>query len=378
MYKRRLKKYTSSFFLFGPRGTGKSTWLQESYPDAAWIDLLLSGVEREYSARPERLIDFIKANKNKKVIIIDEIQKVPMLLSMVHSIMEKDKSLQFILTGSSARKLRQKGVDLLAGRAVVRKMHPFTVAELERAFDLDRNLALGMVPLVISSQNPDRTLSGYIDIYLNQEIKAEGMVRRLDDFSRFLEVISFSHGQVLNVAAIARECAASRNTVESYISILEDLLIANRIPVFNRRAKRSLVSHEKFFFFDCGVFCSLRPKGPIDSQHELGGPALEGLVLQNISAWNDYTDSGYKMYYWRTKSGNEVDLVLYGPKGFYAIEVKNSTTARKSDTRGLKAFHEDYPECKTLLLYRGKEKIEENGHLCYPVEEFLFSLDDVL
>ena len=253
-----------SYFLFGPRGTGKSTWLRTRYPDAAWIDLLDAEVERNYYTRPERLKEFIKAHAGRRTIVIDEIQRVPRLLPLVHQHMETDKSTRFVLTGSSARKLRRSGVDLLAGRAVMCAMHPFMAAELGDGFDLARNLELGMVPLVLMAEARERTLRGYIDLYLQQEVKAEGLVRRLDDFSRFLEVASFSHAQMLTVADIARECVASRNTVESYLGILEDLLIATRLPVFRRRARRAVVTHAKFYFFDCGVFRALRPAGPLD------------------------------------------------------------------------------------------------------------------
>ena len=171
-------------------------------------------------------------------------------------------------------------------------MHPFMAAELGSRFDLEAALRLGLVPLVVMADAPERTLRGYIDLYLQQEVKAEGMVRRLDDFGRFLEVVSFSHGQLLNVAEIARECVASRNTVESYLGILEDLLIAVRIPVFRRRAKRAVVAHGKFYFFDSGVFRSLRPAGLLDAGAEIEGAALEGLVLQHLRAWIGYGNSG--------------------------------------------------------------------------------------
>ena len=176
-----------SYFLLGPRGTGKSTWLRARYPDAAWIDLLDAEAERNYYTRPERLKDFLRAQAGRRTIVIDEIQRVPQLLPLVHQHMERDKSTRFVLTGSSARKLRSSGVDLLAGRAVLCTMHPFMAAELGDAFDLDRSLESGMVPLVLTAEQPDRTLRGYVEMYLQQEVKAEGLVRRLDDFSRFLE-----------------------------------------------------------------------------------------------------------------------------------------------------------------------------------------------
>ena len=363
-----------SYFLFGPRGTGKSTWLRARYPDAAWIDLLDAEAERHYYTRPERLKEFVAAHAGRGTIVIDEIQRVPQLLPLVHQHLESDTSTRFVLTGSSARKLRRSGVDLLAGRAVLCAMHPFMAAELGGAFDLARSLECGLVPLVVMAENPDRTLRGYIDLYLQQEVKAEGLVRRLDDFSRFLEAASFSHAQMLNVSDIARECVASRNTVESYLGILEDLLIATRLPVFRRRAKRAVVSHAKLYFFDAGVFRSLRPVGPLDAREQIAGPALEGLVLQHLRAWISYGGADCRVHFWRTRGGAEVDFVLYGGAGFYAIEVKNSRSLRLSDLRGLRTFHQDYPESSPLLLYRGDEALEWHGVRCLPVERFLHDL----
>ncbi len=363
-----------SYFLFGPRGTGKSTWLRARYPDAAWIDLLEAATERNYYTRPERFAEFLAAHAGRRTVVIDEIQRVPELLPLVHRHMELDKSKRYVLTGSSARKLRREGVDLLAGRAVRCSMHPFMAAELGDRFDLEAALRLGMVPLVVMADAPERTLGGYIDLYLQQEVKAEGMVRRLDDFGRFLEVASFSHGQILNVAEIARECVASRNTVESYLGILEDLLVAVRIPVFRRRAKRALVSHGKFYFFDCGVFRSLRPAGLLDAGAEIEGAALEGLVLQHLRAWIGYGNADYRVHFWRTRGGSEVDFVLYGAAGFHAIEVKNGRSLRPADLRGIKAFHHDYPEATPLVLYRGAETLVRDGVRCMPVDRFLRAL----
>ncbi|OGJ85593.1 MAG: ATPase [Candidatus Raymondbacteria bacterium RifOxyA12_full_50_37] len=372
---RFLDHFSQNYFLFGPRGTGKSTWLQRRYPEAARLDLLDTALQRQYLAYPERLKDFLAAHKNHMTIIIDEIQRVPQMLSIVHQQIENNKALHFILTGSSARKLKQEGVDLLAGRAVVRHMHPFMAAEMGDLFDLEKSLEKGMVPLVRMAEFPEKTLRGYIDLYLEQEVKAEGIVRRLDIFNRFLEALTFSQAQVLNTAAIARDCAVSRNTVESYIAILEDLLLAVRIPVFSKRAKRALVSHKKFFFFDCGVYQSLRPAGPIDHPSEIAGPALEGLVMQHLRAWIDYRDCRLQMYYWRTLAGSEVDFILYGNDGFYALEVKNSKTIRPEDLRGLKSFRQEYPECSAYFLYRGEEKTDRDGIHCMPVADFLKRLD---
>jgi len=364
-----------SYFLFGPRGTGKSTWLRNIHPDVAWIELLDSAVYRSFLSYPERLEDYVEIHRNKGIIIIDEIQRVPQLLSMVHKLIEKMPDMRFILTGSSARKIRQAGVDLLGGRAIIKEMHPFMAAELGNEFSIEKSLETGLVPLVWSSEHPAETVRGYIGLYLEQEIRAEGLIRKLDNFTRFLETVSFSHGHLLSISDISRECQVKRSTVDGYIEILEDLLIAKRIPVFSRRAKRALVAHTKFYFFDCGVYRSLRPRGPLDRPEDLLGQALEGLVYQHLQAWIDYSGLDMRLFFWRTRAGSEVDFIVYGSDCFWAIEVKNSSSIRRSDLGPLKTFFEDYPESIPIFLYRGKEVTKQNGILCIPVDIFLKKLD---
>ncbi|MFN3235110.1 MAG: ATP-binding protein [Gammaproteobacteria bacterium] len=362
-----------SYFLFGPRGTGKSTLMRYYYPDALYIDLLDPSVFRQYTARPERL-EMLVQGENKKTIIIDEIQKIPTLLSVVHRLIEQKKGWQFILTGSSARQLKRAGVDLLAGRAVIRMLHPFMASELNEQFVLDRALEYGLVPLIMESQEVKDTLNSYIDVYLNEEVKAEGLVRNIGDFSRFLEIMSFSHGCVLNMANVARECEVSRKLVEGYLSVLQDLLLSVHLPVFSERAKRKLISRSKFYYFDAGVYRGLRSVGYLDRPSEVDGPGLEGLVLQHLRAWNDYQSKPNKLYYWRTRHGVEVDFIVYGPNCFYAIEVKNAKQVYSKDMKGLKTFREDYPNAILLLLHRGNEILLIDGVKCLPVEKFLRQL----
>jgi len=326
---------------------------------------------RSYMARPERLRGRIAAEPDKRVVVVDEIQKVPALLDVVHQVIETERAPRFVLTGSSSRRLRQAGVDMLAGRAILRSMHPFMAAELGSRFNLDSALERGLVPLVWNSKRGDDVLKSYVSVYVNEEVQREGIVRRLDNFSRFLEAISFSHASILNVTEVARESEVSRNTVDSYVHVLEDLLLAFRIPVFTKRAKRQLTSHPKFFWFDAGVFRSIRPAGPLDRREEIGGAALEGLVAQHLRAWMDYSDSDYQLSFWRTKSGSEVDFIVYGSDGFWAMEVKHSARVRRSDLRSLRAFLEDYPQAEARFLYRGSERIVMDGILCVPVDEYL-------
>jgi predicted AAA+ superfamily ATPase len=366
----------ASFFLFGPRGTGKSTWLRQRFPEAVWVDLLRPEEERAYAARPERLRERIAANPEATAVVIDEVQKVPELLNVVHEVIESpDPMPRFVLTGSSARKLRRGGVNLLAGRALLRHLHPFLAAELGKEhFRLDEALELGMLPLVRAAPEPEEVLQAYVGLYLREEVQMEGMVRNLGDFSRFLEAVSFSHGAVLNLAEVARECQVSRTTVEGFLGVLEDLLLAHRIPVFTRRARRQVVSRPKFYWFDPGVFRTVRPAGPLDRPQEIAGAALEGLVHQHLRAWIDYSGGGHQLAYWRTRAGTEVDFVVYGKAGFWAIEVKHGETVRPRDLRGLRAFGDDYPEAQLRLLYRGREPLEISGIRCVPCEDYLLEV----
>src|SRR3989339_506499 len=364
----------ASFFLFGPRGTGKSTFMRERFPDAFYVDLLDPETVRSFSARPERLAEIVRAQGGQKCFVIDEIQKVPELLSVIHKLIEDKQGYTFMLTGSSARKLKKTGVDMLGGRALLRTMHPFLASELGERFCLEEALQRGLLPLVYSSVNPEDVLRSYAALYLREEVQMEGLVRNIGNFSRFLEAISFSHASSLNLSNVARECMVERKVVEGYTAILEDILLGFRLPVFTRRAKRGLAGHPKFYLFDAGVFRSLRPRGPLDIPEEIDGQALEGLVAQHLRGWLAYSQEKSDLYFWRTRSGVEVDFVVYGSQGLWALEVKNTATIRPSDLRGLKSFRDEYPESRAIFLYRGRERILRQGILCLPCDDFLIHL----
>ena len=363
-----------SFFLLGPRGTGKTWWTQYRFPDALRIDLLDAPTFREMSARPESLGERIDARAGLKTVIVDEVQKLPELLDEIHKLIEEKRGLQFVLTGSSARKLRRAGTNLLGGRAVQRTLHPYMAAELGDGFDLRQALEHGLIPVIHASPAPRDALAAYNALYLREEVQWERLVRNIGAFSRFMETLSFSHAAVINLANIARECQVSRSTVEAFLEIWEDLLLGFRIPVFTRKAKRELASHPKFYFFDAGVFRANRPAGPLDNPSEIEGAALEGLVAQHLRAWCDYSTGGHKLYYWQTRSQMEVDFVVYGESGLFALEVKNAGKIRPEDLRGLAIFGTDYPESRRILLYRGKERLLRDGVLCLPCDEFLRAL----
>lgn len=363
-----------SFFLFGPRGTGKSTWMKALYPEALYLNLLLSTTREKFRAYPDELIKEVAALPKPGIVIIDEVQKVPDLLAVVHTLIEEKLGHQFILTGSSARKLKRGGADLLGGRALIKHLDPFVATELGKEFTLEKALKIGMLPLVWEAQEPEELLSTYASVYIDEEVQAEALVRNVGQFARFLHVMSFSHAQVLNVTNIARESSVKRHTVDNFIGILEDLLLSTRLDVFSHRAQRELSQHPKFYFFDTGIYRALRRMGPGDSHQEADGSALEGLIFQHLRAWVHYSRGRHDLYFWRTKAGLEVDFIVYGEKGFWAIEVKNSRVVSPEDVRGLHHFVQDYPEVKPLLLYRGSSRMEHKNVLCLPAEQFLKQL----
>jgi predicted AAA+ superfamily ATPase len=253
-------------------------------------------------------------------------------------------------------------------------MHPYLASELGDDFSLETALRTGLVPLVWESPDRNATLDTYAGMVLREEVQAEGLVRNLSSYSRFLETLSFSQGAVLNLSNIARECAVDRKTLDGYLGVTEDLLLCQRLPVFGKRAKRELAAHPKIYLFDAGVFRSLRPKGPLDSPQEIDGQALESLVHQHLRAWTALRGHRESLHYWRTRSGVEVDFVVYGEDTFLALEVKNARHLQSADLRGLRAFQEDYPEARCVALHRGDEATVEHGIHCLPIEPFLRSI----
>lgn len=376
MYSRWLQPPRQSFFLFGPRGVGKTAWAHEQFPDAVFFDLLDHQTYTQLLAAPQRLGDRIP-HDHKGRVVVDEIQRVPELLNEVHRLIES-RRLRFVLTGSSARKLRRRGVNLLAGRAVTRHMHPLTALEQGLDFDLKRALRWGCLPLARVSENPQDYLNSYAATYLREEVQQEGFARNIGAFGRFLEAASFSQGSVLNMAAVARECAVSAKVVEDYFSILEDLLIAVRLPVFAKRARRRLIAHPKFYYFDAGVFQAIRPRGLLDAPEQIQGAALETLFLQQARALNDYAELGYRLHYWRTATGDEVDFVLYGERGLRVFEVKMAHNVRPDDLRALLRFRADFPQAKAHLLYLGNRRWHDRGVEVLPFLDCVTRLDQWL
>lgn len=377
MYSRIIKpSENKSFFLFGPRGTGKTTWVKSSFPNALYLDLLEAEIFIDLLANPQRLENYIPKNFTN-FIVIDEVQRVPKILNEVHRLIEKSHQ-KFILTGSSARKLIKNGENLLAGRALTFYLHPLTAFELGSDFNLTKSLSYGQLPSVFWEDNPKKYLESYVKTYLEEEISQESLTRNLSAFARFLETASFSQGSVLNTSEVAREAAVERKVVENYFTILENLLIGYRLPVFNKRSKRRMITHVKFYFFDVGIYRTLRPMGPLDMPEMTEGISFESLFFQDLMAVNDGLDLGYKLYYYRTATGIEVDFVAYGEKGIRAFEVKRTDRITSSVLSGLKHFSKEYPQSKNYLIYGGKRKMRDGNIEIIPIIDALKNLPELL
>ncbi len=365
-----------SFFLFGPRGTGKTNWVKTFFPKALYIDLLKHQDYVALQSNPSALEQRVRG-QDASWIIIDEVQKTPALLDEVHRLIEQGSHC-FILTGSSSRKLKRGQANLLAGRALTYHMHPLTAIEIGESFDVMRALQVGLLPLSYLKEDAHGFLESYVMTYLREEVMQEGLVRQIGMFSRFMEVASFSQGNLLNVTNTAREVGVSRKVVEGYFEILEDLLLAVQIPCFTKRAQRKLAQHPKFYYFDAGVYQQLRPKGPLDSPGEISGAAFETLFLQNLRAVIDYYHLDLKIYYWRTATGVEVDFIVYGENGLFAFELKSRRHYERKDLSGLQIFKKDYPIATGCLIYGGDHPEKQDDILVLPLRQALMQLPFLL
>jgi uncharacterized protein len=347
----RLSKSKSLLFL-GPRQTGKSTLLASVFPKAHVINLLESDTYREYSTYPERLRE--KLPFTTGTVVIDEIQLAPSLLNEVHLLIEKHKGLRFVLTGSSARKLKGETVNLLAGRAWPIMFHPLTSQELDLKGDKSwlRYLNRGGLPSIFESDFLDKDLSSYVGTYLQEEIRAEGLVRSSERFSRFLDVAAFCNGEILNFAKVSSDCGVPSRTVREYFSILEDTLLAHVLPPLETQ-KRKNVATSKFYFFDLGITNFLLQREISSEDSEAFGRILEQLIFLEIRAYLDYTISNSKLSFWRTQSQSEVDFVVGGS---VAIEVKASKNIQDRDMRNLHLLAEERTAKNLKKIVVSREK----------------------
>ncbi len=386
MYRRFLDLPTlaaaRSFFLLGPRQTGKSTLLRASFPDALFLDLLDAQTFRSLAASPVLIGDRARALKGRRrVVIVDEIQKMPELLDEIHRLMELDKTLRFILTGSSARKLRTRGRNLLGGRAGLVRMHPIVYPELGTVSprrpwtDL---LRWGGLPSVLDSETPKEDLQAYVGLYLQEEIRAEGLARSVPNFSRFLETAAAMNGEILNFTKIGNDAQLSPRTVRDYFQILQDTLIGDLLPPFQRTRSRKAVTTEKFYFFDVGVTNALVERWVVSPRTPEYGRVLEHLVEREVRASIDYLRSDRHLFFWRSLSRMEVDFVVAeGQKPVVAIEVKASRSVSPQDLKGLRAFGEDWPRVRKIVVsLESHPRTTEDRIEILPVEQFLSRLWD--
>jgi len=337
LYPRILEASEQSFFLLGPRGSGKSTWLKASFPNAHMINLLSEEVYQRFLANPGLLGDELRAVGPGRRVIIDEIQRLPGLLNEVHRFIE-EKRLRFVLCGSSARKLKRVDVNLLAGRALHRSMHPFLPEELGADFDLERSLRFGLLPIVWDSEAAEETLAAYTRLYLKEEIQAEALVRNLPGFARFLPLAAIFHGQTINVTNIARESGVARTTVAGYLDILEQTLLCFRLPAYEARLRVRERKHPKLYWCDPGLVRAMkRSTGEVVPEER--GALFEGLVAQVLRAYKDYRDLCDDIYYWAASGSprTEVDFLLVRGADLIAVEAKSGNVFSDAWGKGLRA-----------------------------------------
>ena len=380
MFKRTLplpRSGTETFFLWGPRQTGKTTLLRATYPDAFWIDLLKAEEYRRYLERPELLREELAARHEAHQVVIDEIQKVPSLLDEVHWLVEH-REVHVAMCGSSARKVRRGGANLLGGRAVRYELHGLTMAEIgaSASLDLDRLLNHGYLPRIYGAERPQRMLDAYAATYLREEIAAEGLVRNLPVFSEFLGIAALSDTQLVNLSTIARECGVSSPTVTAYFGILEDTLLARWVPAYRRRPKRRVIGAPKLFFSDVGVVNQLARRGRLERRTVLYGKAFENWVFHELSAWNAYGERNALISHWRLASGIEVDFIVNDMA--LAIEAKASHKITSDHLKGLRHLRTDHPQVtrRCVVCLEPRPRTTDDGIEILPAVDFARRLTD--
>lgn len=366
-----------TFFLWGPRQTGKSTLLRAAYPDGIWIDLLRADEYRRYLERPELLRAELESGggHKRRQVVIDEVQKVPALLDEAHWLHE-NQGVRFALCGSSARRVKRGQANLLGGRAVRYELHGLVAGELGREFDLERIVNHGYLPRVYESERPQRLLAAYVGDYLKEEVAAEGLVRNLPVFSEFLNVAALSDADLVNFSNIARECGISGPTVRGYFGILEDTLLGRWLPAYRRRPKRRVIGAPKFYFADVGVVNQLARRGALQPGSELFGKAFENWVFHELCAYDAYREQNVRLAYWRLASGIEVDFIVDDMR--LAIEVKASRRITSDHLKGLRSLREDHPRVRerVVVSLESRSYRTEDGISVLSVRDFCARLED--
>lgn len=356
-----------SCYLFGPRQTGKTWLIRHKLRKYPLYNLLDNETYLKLSRSPRRLRE--ECRPEDKIVVIDEIQKLPMLLDEVHMLIE-EYGLHFLLTGSSARKLRRGGVNLLGGRARIKHLHPFSWHELGEKFNLDRALNHGLLPPIYLSESADEDLQAYVGTYLKEEIAAEGLTRNVPAFSRFLEVTALCNGKIINYSNISNDAQVARSTVQEYFEILKDTLIGHEVKSWRKTVKRKPLATSKLYFFDIGVVRFLQNRSRIQRGSPEFGEAFESYLFHELKTYADYFSQG-DIYYWRSTSGFEVDFILADTT---AIEIKASPYVSEQDLRSLKALQEE-KRLKHYILVSLEERARKRGEIrILPWKEFLMRL----
>ena len=373
MYRRSLNlppRPRHSFFLWGPRQTGKTTLLKQIYPDALRIDLLRTDELMMYSRRPDLLRERVAALPRGRLVVIDEIQKVPALLDEVHYLIQEEDR-RFVLCGSSARKVRRGHANLLGGRALRYELLGLSATEIGKEFDLTRALNTGPLPSHYDHENPRSALRSYVDDYLREEILQEGVVRNLPVFSDFLRAAALGDTGIVNLSNIARECGVAASTVRDYYQILVDTLLGAFLPAYATRPKRRTIQAPKFYFRDIGVVNHLARRGTIYPGSELFGHAFENWLFHELSVHCKYSEQHYDISYWRLTTGVEVDFILNDAET--AIEAKGKERISGNDLRGLRQFKKEYPDVRNLIIVCRETQVRRNseGIWILPYEDFL-------
>ena len=379
MYKNRIINLSENknTFLFGVRGSGKTALLNRRFPSALYINLLDESLYQSYLSDVGLFYETVSAFKNDGLVIVDEIQKMPNLLNEVHRLIESSNR-RFILTGSSARKIKTRGVNLLGGRAGTKHLHPFTPEELGEDFNLDQALLYGLIPIVWASSNRGDKLKDYVETYLKEEIKAEALVRNLPSFARFLQVVGLYHGQTVNMSAIARESQIQRHYVRNFFSILEDTMVGFFLPAYYPKLRLKEQKSDKFYLIDPGLARAFKKNfGPVAVEEK--GFLFEGLVAQILRAYGDYYNLYDSIYYWSSLEARatEVDFLVKTGKGLIAIEAKAKTQVSSKDYKGLRAVSELQDVKKKIVVYLGQAiRKTEEGINIWPFNFFCKNLKE--
>lgn len=375
MFTRSLDTPRSSFFLFGPRGTGKSTWLRSRLPGALVVNLLTPDSTIRYERAPSLFRAEVLTRPTSDWIVIDEVQRVPRLLDEVHYLMEEKGYRKFALTGSSARKLKRGSANLLAGRAALRKLLPLSTAEMEFSVPVDRLLRTGSMPLSVVAEDDlasEDYLRAFVTTYLAEEVRAEGLVRDLGGFSRFLQVAALAAGQAVNVSGTARDASVSRETARGYFDILADTLVGEWLPAYRPRAKVKEVAQPKFYWFDPGVLHAAAGGFDQPMPADWDGVLMEHFVLHELQTRIHYQGLKGSLGYWATPSGGEVDFVWWRGSAKVAIEVKASRSFRREFVSGIRSFEAGSSvKPRSFVVYRGDAELELDGTRVLPVETFV-------